>query len=77
MPCACANQIVPIITKHSICFIRIINTGEKKQGSSGSWLWSAKEIYAAPYLWLDPVEGGGGGVNWTDGYRFLSLEFDD
>lgn len=40
-------------------------------------MWSAKEIYAAPYLWLDPVEGGGGGVNWTDGYRFLSVEFGD
>jgi hypothetical protein len=25
-----ANQIAPIIAKHSICFIRIINTEQKK-----------------------------------------------
>lgn len=31
MPCACANQIAPIITKHSIHFIRIINTVQKKK----------------------------------------------
>lgn len=67
MPCMCANQIAPIIAKHSICFIRIINTVPKKKSSSGSGLWSAKEMYAVPYLWLalplaDLMENGGGGI---------------
>lgn len=37
MPCKVANQIAPVISKHSIWFIRIINTGqEKKKGSAES-----------------------------------------
>lgn len=31
MPCKVANQIAPVISKHSIWFIRIINTGQEKK----------------------------------------------
>ena len=56
MPCKFANQIAPVIFKHSIWFIRIINTVQRKF----IWiqdiiLWSTKEICAAPYLWLHLV----------------------
>lgn len=56
MPCKFANQIASVISKHSIWFIRIINTVQRKF----IWiqdiiLWSAKEICAAPHLWLDLV----------------------
>lgn len=53
MPCKFANQIAPVISKHSIWFIRIINTVQRKF----IWiqdiiLWSTKEMCAAPYLWV-------------------------
>lgn len=72
----------PIIAKHSICFIRIINTVPKKKSSSGSRLWSAKEMYAVPYLWLTLplawLDGERGRRdNGTDGYRLPNVECDD
>lgn len=62
MPCKVANQIAPVISKHSIWFIRIINTGQEKKRFS--WiqditLWSTREIHTAPYLWLDLVRWPG------------------
>lgn len=44
MPCKFANQIAPVISKHSIWFIRIINTVQRKS----IWiqdiiLWSTKK----------------------------------
>lgn len=56
MPCKFASQIASVISKHSIWFIRIINTVQRKF----IWiqdiiLWSTKEVCAAPCLWLHSV----------------------
>ena len=53
MPCKFANQIAPVISKHSIWFIRIINTVQRKF----IWLqdiilWSTKEICAQHVYFL-------------------------
>lgn len=75
MPCACANQIAPIITKHSICFIRIINTEKKNKVHLDPGCGQLKK-YMLHLTCGRPCRGRG----WRgelDGYRFLSVEFDD
>lgn len=69
MSCKFANQIAPVISKHSIWFIRIINTVQRKFiWTQDIKLWSAKEIRAAPYLWIEQTD--------TD-LPYLGVEFED
>lgn len=74
MPCKFANQIAPVISKHSIWFIRIINTVQRKF----IWiqdiiLWSTKEICATPYLWLDLVRWHPEFDEWVQIYPIWAL----
>lgn len=69
MPCKFANQIAPVISKHSIWFIRIINTVQKKfLWIQDITLWSTREImcYTLPLTRFGQVTT----VSLTSGYTF-------
>lgn len=63
MPCKFANQIAPVISKHSIWFIRIINTVQRKVHLDPTlYCGQLKKMCAAPTsecIWPGDM------LNWT------------